>query len=385
MRRHLPFFLASFTWNYGLGMTWLVVPLYAHAQGLSPAEIGALFSAPVAAQIAVNFLGGAYVDRFGGRKVMLASALIMSVAAVQFMFAQGFWQLMAAQLVLVLSRASFWPANWSIAAELPGEDHGVQAGRLNAVTNAGHIFGNASAGFVLALGGFHAALAMLAAIGVLAAAAGLGSPPTPRRREAGRGLFANFRPLIRMRILYYAVMCAYLSALPFSLGISFYPLLLKELGYGAEASGLLLTLRSVGGIAAGLVMGKFIRTGPASPWPVHAGLAVTFGAGLTPLFTHWSTLGTLLFLLGVGSGLMTVYFQVTMAATVSPEMRGSAMAMGGMGWGLSHFSTPLVMGQVAQHFGLVAGFYVIGALGFAMAVAVGFARRWAFTDARLPG
>ena len=44
MAPHLPYFLASFTWNYGLGMSWLVVPLYAASRGLSGAEIGILFS-----------------------------------------------------------------------------------------------------------------------------------------------------------------------------------------------------------------------------------------------------------------------------------------------------------------------------------------------------
>lgn len=379
---HLPFFLASFTWNYGLGMTWLVVPLYAHAQGLSPAEIGTLFSAPVLAQIAINVVGGAYVDRFGGKRVMLASSLVMTVAAVQLMFAQGYWELMAAQSVLVLSRASFWPANWAIAAELPG-DRGVQAGRLNAVTNVGHIFGNASAGFVLALGGFQAALVMLGVIGLVAALVGLWTPQAARRREAGQGLFVHFAPLLRMRILYYAVMCAYLSALPFSLTISFYPLLLQALGYGEESSGLLVTLRAVGGIAAGLVMAKFIRTGPGSPWPVYAGILVALGVGLTPLFTHWGPLGTLLFAVGAGSGLMTVYFQITMAEAVPAERRGSAMALGGLGWGMSHLSTPLLMGFVAQHFGLVAGFYAVGALGLTAAIAVAFTRQWAFAGQKV--
>jgi len=378
---YLPFLLTSFTWNFGLGMTWLVVPLYAHSQGLSPAEIGTLFSLPVLAQIGINFVGGAYVDRFGGKKVMLVSSLILAAASVLFMFAQGYWQLMAAQLVMVLSRASFWPANWSIAAELPGP-RGVQAARLNAVTNSGQIAGTASAGFVLALGGFQVSLALLALIGIAAAAVGLGAPQTPRKREPGAGLFDNLRPLARMRILYYAVMCAYLSALPFSLGVSFYPLLLQSLGYNEEASGLLVTLRAVGGISAGLVMARFIRTGPASAWPVYAGLAVAVGAGLTPLFSHWAPLGVLLLLIGAGSGLLTVYFQMTMAESVPLAMRGSAMAMGGMGWGLSHFSTPLVMGLVAQSFGLVAGFYAIGVLGFAMAVAVGMTRKWAFSEAR---
>ena len=55
--RQLPFFLASFAWNYGLGMTWLAVPLHAHRQGLGAAQIGILFSLPVVAQIVLYALG----------------------------------------------------------------------------------------------------------------------------------------------------------------------------------------------------------------------------------------------------------------------------------------------------------------------------------------
>ena len=36
---HRFFFLASLAWNFGVGMTWLALPLYASAQGLSNAEI----------------------------------------------------------------------------------------------------------------------------------------------------------------------------------------------------------------------------------------------------------------------------------------------------------------------------------------------------------
>lgn len=377
VKGHLPFFLAAFSWNYSLGMSWLVVPLYAHHQGLAPAEIGTLFSLPVVAQIAINFLGGAYVDRFGGRRIMTVSCLVQAAGALLFLAASGFWALLAAQFVMVLARAAFWPATWSIAAELPG-DRGVQAGQLNAVTNVAHIFGNASAGFVLALGGFTASLAAMAALGLAAALVGLATPAGARGRPANRGLFANFRALLRTRLVYYSMACAYLSALPFSLTFSFYPLLLREFGYGEEASGVLLTLRSLGGAAAGLATAKFIRTGADSPWPVVAGLSVAFGALLTPLFSHWAPLGLLLVLVGAGSGLMTVYFQVTMAETVPPDMRGSAMALGGFGWGVSHLSTPLVIGLVAQHFGLVAGFYAIGALGLLAAIAVAFTRQWAF-------
>lgn len=91
--------------------------------------------------------------------------------------------------------------------------------------------------------------------------------------------------------------------------------------------------------------------------------ALALGTGTPqPLVSHWSAVGAFLFALGVGSSIMSIYFQVTMAEAVSPEMRGSAMALGGLGWGLSHLSTPLVMGFLADRFGIVAGFYVLGGL-----------------------
>src|SRR5207237_5551688 len=106
-------------------MTWLAVPLYAQSQGLSNAQIGLLFAAPVLAQAPLNLIGGAYTDRIGGRRIMLGSCLIMTAAALWFIFAQGFGMLMLGQLALIFSRAAFWPATWAIASELPGE-RGVQ-------------------------------------------------------------------------------------------------------------------------------------------------------------------------------------------------------------------------------------------------------------------
>ena len=382
MPAHLPYFLASFSWNYGLGMTWLVVPLYAYSKGLSGAEIGILFSAPSIAQLAINLIGGAYVDRFGGRRIMLASSLLFALGAAAMPYAQGFWSLFFAQSVLVLARAIFWPANWSIAAELPGA-RGVQAGRLNAITSLGQILGNGCCGFILAFGGFGATFAVLAAMGVVALLLGFAAPHAPRKTVPGQRLFDNYFVLVRVPVLYYGILCAYLSALPFSLSMSFYPLLLQQFGYGAEASGVLLALRAVGGIASGLIVARFVHTGSASPWPVIAGLAVALAVLLQPLASHWAAVGVFLLASGLGSGIMTIYFQITMAEVVAPEMRGSAMALGGLGWGLSHLTTPLVMGLLADRYGVIAGFYLLGGMALVTVAFVAFLRRWAFAATRL--
>src|SRR5687767_3324650 len=148
-------------------MTWLAVPLYAYSQGLSNAQIGILFALPVLAQAPLNLVGGAYTDRIGGRRILLGSCIATVAGGTWFVFAQGFWMLLAGQVVLILARAAFWPANWAMASELPGA-RGVQLGRLNATTNFGQIVGTTLCGFLLAGAGFPVTFAVLALTGAIA-------------------------------------------------------------------------------------------------------------------------------------------------------------------------------------------------------------------------
>ena len=375
------FFLGSVAWNIGLGMTWLALPLYAKAQGLSNAQIGLLIALPVLAQMPLNLAGGAYADRIGGRRIMLGSSCVMAAAALWLMFAHGFWMLVLGQLGLILSRATFWPATWAMASELPG-DRGVQLGRLNAVTNLGQISGTVLCGLLLSSAGFGATFGVLASMGFAAFLAGLGTRPSHRHSpHAGRHVLAGYIPLLRNRVVHYSILCAYLSALPFSLSVSFYPLLLAQFGYREASSGILLALRALGAIGAGLIVGRFVRTGPETLWPVICGLAVAAAVGLMPLVNHVAPIGLWMLVVGIGSAAMTLYFQITISEASRVEERGSALALGGLGWSVSHFSTPLIMGFLADRFGIVTGFYAIGALAFACALLIAWARRWAFRGA----
>lgn len=362
-------------------MTWLALPLYAQSQGLSNAEIGLLFAAPVFVQAPLNLLGGAYTDRIGGRRLMLASCWAQALAAAWLAFAQGFWMLMAGQVLLVLSRAAFWPANWSMASELPGA-RGVQLGRLNAVTNTGQILGTVLSGLLLAALGFRATFGVLAASGLAAFLVALGTHRPARRALHGRrGVLAGYLPLLRKPVILYSVVCAYVSALPFSLSISFYPLLLAHYAYGEVSSGLLVSLRAVGSIAASLLVARFVRTGPETPWPVTCGVIVAASIGFLPLFNHPAPIALWLLLVGAGSAAMTLYFQITISEASRPGERGSALALGGLGWSVSHLSTPLVMGELADRYGIVHGFYVIGLFAAACAIAIALLRQWAFRRA----
>ncbi|MGE0875182.1 MAG: MFS transporter [Burkholderiales bacterium] len=380
---HFPFFFASFAWNYGLGMTWLVIPLYAHAQGLSAAEIGVLFSVPVVAQIAINLVGGAYTDRVGGRLVMLVSCLAMAVSGVQLIFAEGFWMLFVGQSIMVLSRAAFWPANWAIASELPGA-RGLQVGRLNATGSLAQILGNTSCGFVIAVFGFEAALAGVAALGLMSFASTFGVPARTARPASTGGLYGNYLRLARMPIMYYMLMCGYLSSLPITLSMTFLPILLKEFGHGEALSGVLLALRAIGGIGANLMLPRFISTGPTSRWPIYGGLAVALSVGLLPALTHGAVIGSLLFAVGIGAGIMTLYVQITITESTPTAMRGSALALLGLGWSFSHLTTPLIAGLLSEQFGTAVGVHALGGLALCFVMALVGTRRWAFKSVLNP-
>ncbi|HEX6412274.1 MAG TPA: MFS transporter [Burkholderiales bacterium] len=377
MLPHPFFFLASLAWNFGLGMTWLAVPLYAYSQGLSNAEIGILFALPVVAQAPLNLVGGAYTDRIGGRRILLGSCIATFAAGLWFMVAHGFWMLLAGQLVFVLARAAFWPANWAMASELPGA-RGVQLGRLNAATNLGQIVGTTLCGFLLAATGFQSTFAVLAGTGVIAFIAGLGTLRQDPKPPSRTHVLAAYLPLLRERIIAYAIVCAYVSALPFSLSMSFYPVLLAHYGYGEAASGVLLALRAVGSILASLAVARFVRSGPQTFWPVGCGLAVAAAIAFVPVVNHIVPIAFWLLVVGAGTAAMTLYFQITISEASRPEERGSALALGGLGWSVSHLTTPLIMGFLADRYGIVTGFYVIGAFALACAIAIGLMRTWAF-------
>ncbi len=377
MLKHAAFFLASLAWNFGLGMTWLAVPLYAYNQGLSNAQIGVLFAVPVLAQAPLNLIGGAYTDRIGGRRILLGSCMATLAAGLWFMVAQGFWMLLAGQIVFVLARGAFWPATWAMASELPGA-RGAQLGRLNAVTNFGQIVGTTLCGFLLAGAGFIPTFAVLALAGAIGLVAGMWTAPQPPKAAPTRHVLAAYLPLLRERIIAYAIMCAYLSALPFSLSMSFYPLLLAQYGYGEGTSGVLLALRAVGSILASLLAARFVRTGPNTLWPVGCGIAVAAAVGFVPSVNHIAPITFWLLVVGAGTAGMTLYFQITIAEASRPEERGSALALGGLGWSVSHLTTPLVMGFLADRYSIVTGFYVLGAFALVCAVAIAFLRSWAF-------
>jgi MFS family permease len=373
-----PFFLSSFVWNFALGLTYILIPLYAHRLGMTGTQVGTLIALPVFLQIVFTLIGGALSDRLGGKNLALASCVMTSLSAVTFMLSSAFPMMFVAQVMMVMARAMFWPATWSMASQLPGNSS-TNMGRLNGVTNLGQIAGIVSAGFILLNGGFNAGFGSMSVAAIIALVLNqLYRQPVRTRTGPAFRIFSAYPMLIMKRPVRYSVLCAYISALPVSLSFSFFPLLLVEKGFDSDMAGMLVSLRAVGAVAAGFVAGYFVtRVQDVRP-PLVSALVIGFSVGASAAVAQGWAVAVLMFVIGIGSAIMTVYFQMLISMVSTPEVRGAAMALGSLGWGLSNLTTPLIMGILNDIAGIEVPFYVMGALAVACGLGLATMQRWAF-------
>jgi MFS family permease len=374
-----PFFAANFAWNFALGMTYMLVPLYARSQGLSGTGIGILLGIPVFVQMGLNLIGGALTDRIGGYRMAVGACLATGLGGAIYLFATSFAGMLAAQLVLAVGRAMFWPASWSLGTQLPGGEVGKRMGRLNSTGSAGQILGTTGAGVLLGGAGFAAGFGVYVLAALVAFVLMLRFRAPPRPSAVPQPVFTTYRALLSKRTMYFAMLCAYLSAIPFSLSQSFFPILFVDGGYSSDAAGTVVALRALGSIAAGLAIGRFVREVARYGVPMAAGLLTCGSVAVMPLCVDEPWLAGLFMLaLGLGSGVMTIYFQVLVASLSQASQRGSAVALGAFGFSLSHLSTPVLMGTLQDTVGIGNAFHAIGLLGCVVTLCLVPAHRWAF-------
>ena len=375
-----PFYSSAFTWNFALGMTQLLIPLYALELGFSGIAIGTLISLPIIVQVIFNLIGGAWTDRVGGMAISLISFAATVAAGVMFALSSSFGALFAAQTMMIVARAVYWPASWTLVSQLPGERSKLM-GRLNAVTAFGQIAGTMGGGMIVVASGFAAAFLAVAALGALSFALGLAFRYAPSRpKSKPESMLATYRMLLGKRSLYYAIACAYVSALPFSLGMSFYPILLVEQGFDIQEAGWLVGMRAVGAVGAGVMLARFVKSSDERSVPFVSAIAVALSVAVVAWFKNPAIIALFLFGVGAGSGVMTNYFQLLVSSFSSVEYRGSAMALAGMGWSLSHVSIPILMGWLRDSHGIHQAFYVLGAFALLFAFAIPLLQRWSLQE-----
>jgi len=349
-------------WNICMGMLQVLVPLYALSLGFSIIKISSLVSLPVLAELVVRFGGSAISDRFGERRVLQICFLLMALSGAVLLLADHYLHLLLAQALAFCSRSTFWTSIQSLGSQLPGANLGKKLGKLYAWNHGGGLIGLSLGGVILALLGFHNAFIAMTSIAILCVVLSLGFPHV-EPKPSGRALWEITQGIGRFlgyRHIWLAISVSFAAALPSALSQSIYPVYLAFLEYREQWIGILVSLRTLGPLMIGLMLGSFItisrQRGIYALGMAGLGLfLVAAGLAEKPL-----SLGFVIVALGAAGGIMDLLYQVQAAEFSRAGDRSVAMASTGLGWILCPLITPMIVGWLAQVQGFKVAFSVAG-------------------------
>ncbi|NIO11892.1 MAG: MFS transporter, partial [Deltaproteobacteria bacterium] len=349
-------------WCTSIGMSHVLIPLYAIYLGFSILQIASIVSLPVVATLGIRFMGGALSDRFGERLVLHACYLLNTLAAVVLYQAEGFVSLLIAQIISNKSRSFFWTPAQSIASQLPGASSSKRLGQLSACNAAGNLAGLSLGGVVAATAGYPGAFVILFLATLASSVLGFFLPHVeakPKGRSVWK-IFVGIGKFLCHRPTWLTISASFAAGLAPALTQSIYPIYLAQLGYGEQWIGFTVALRALGPIASGLMLAPLIT--PSRQAVMYAagiaGLGVfVIGSGS---LDHIIFLGFCMAALGTSSGLMDVLYQVRATQLSSASDRSAAMASMGLGWNLAYIVTPVVVGWLAELYGIKLALMITG-------------------------
>jgi DHA1 family multidrug resistance protein-like MFS transporter len=253
----------------GFGIVMPIMPFYVESIGASATELGLLVAISPFVQLVASPLWGSLSDRRGRKPVLVAGLLGYGISMLLFGLSTELWMLFAARGVGALLSAATMPTTMAYVSDSTSkQDRGGGMGVLGAAMGLGMVFGPALGGL---LGGQSLSTPFFLTAGVCLLTLLLvvlflpeSLPAEARRQETKRrGPAAQIRELGQalfgpLGVLLFMAFLVSFGLTNFQGIFGYYAL--KELGYGTEEVGWILT---VVGIVAALSQGAL--TGPPHP------------------------------------------------------------------------------------------------------------------------
>ncbi|MER7665047.1 MFS transporter [Streptomyces sp. NPDC096193] len=356
---------------YFLALGW------AAAQIAGPAQVGMVMAAGAVPRALLMLGGGVIADRFGPRRVVIASdavrcAVILAVAGALALATPGLWLLIAAALVFGAVDALFMPAVGALPPRITdaGRLVGVQGLRA-VVQRVGTTTGPPLAGFAMGTGGpaaafgvagglFALSLVLLVAVRIAPLPGGIGEDrgETPWQQLRGGLRHIRRHPLIGPLVLSGAL--SELGGIP-ALNVGLV-LLADERGWGPSGVGWVVCAFGVGAGASALLLAvvrRLPRAGAVQIAALVAGSAAIGSLALAPgLVTAVALAGTAGLVAGICGGLAIALIQTA----TDPAYLGrvsSVMALTSVG--IAPLAYPL-FGFATDSFGTVPVFLACGTI-----------------------
>ena len=378
---------AFFTGNL-MPMMAVVMPLWALDLSTSPFIIGLIIASRQILVVTLSIHGGAMLDRFGPRRVIMVMGLTGAACMALFPALPYVWAAIALQMISGFAECTNWIGAQSAVGRFM-KGHAVYAGRLTASARVGGFIGPWTAGVAWQYWGPYGAFWFLACwvvCGIVAARflpverspverpEGASEMAGSARRKTTRAAdmmpkLADYRTAFRLLLLpAVALIVAATVMRQTGTGVqsSFYGVWLKEIGFTAGTIGFLIGVANGAAAVSALTIGPMTRRF-ADHWLLLVMIAVAVAAiAITPALNIFALLVAAIVLRGIGQGLNLPLMMSIGARAVGYELQGRVVALRLSFNRFGGALVPLVMGALAEFIGLEYAFYVVGASGIVL-------------------
>ncbi|MBI5876391.1 MAG: MFS transporter [Chloroflexi bacterium] len=352
------------------GMLSSTFSLYAQSLGATFAVIGALSSVVGITQMFISVPIGLASDRSGRKRVLVLGMAVMGIATALFAAAPDVLWLFAGRILLGVAFVSTFQIGVAALGDVvtPAE-RGLAYGMYTTTMGVGFALGPQVATLITAQAGMPAAYALASLVSVAGALIGWRLLPEPQRpSEIGTlrapvSMWDAMRAMLANPHLVAGSLANLLINTIFNGAVSnFFPVYVAEMGSTQAAVNTMFSARAVGSTCARFPSGA-LTTRIAPRRMIMAALFIALGAvGLMSIGADPWLLGLLLVAEGVAFGMHLPSGQAFCAEQSTAATRGQVVGGYSMTGSLGSALAPLVMGLVAEWWGVRAVFPFTAAL-----------------------
>lgn len=372
-RVQLPIYLAGTFSNGSLHLASVIIPLWMLQLDPSPLMVGLALGARQLLPVLFSIHGGALMDRMGIRRVLVWFSFIGVITPLLYPMFPFLWAVILLQILSGISATMGWIGTQAqIGAVMKGAPQ--YAGRLTFFNRFGTLVGPPGTGLAWDLGGAWGGFAFLSLWGLALLVACMAMPKTetdvhgataPATPVSWRDALPRVDDYVEAFKLLGIPAIAFVMAVTLlhhsanGIATSFYVVWLQSIGLQGTTIGLLISAASVLGGVGSLAAGWCARR-----FSTYKALIVT-ASGAIILLTITPLLGSVI-LLALASMLRGGFMGVTQPLLISllvqaaPHSRGKAVGLRTTVNRIAILVIPILMGAVAEVFGIAASFYVVG-------------------------
>ncbi|MFT5540521.1 MAG: MFS family permease [Alphaproteobacteria bacterium] len=386
-------------------MLSVVMPLWALSLGATPLMLGLIISSRQILVVVLSIHGGALLDRFGPRVVIVITCLSGAVLLAIYPWSPIIWVTVILQLVSGWFEVTSWIGTQALVARLLGGAP-LYAGRMTAVARVGGFCGPILAGLAWARLGPVWGFSFIAAWTFIGAVVACFLPPTPPVSEAPsvkvetaplpapgapetmsletarpkaerRSVLPSFADyattfrLLGLPAVALVVCCTFMRQAGSGVQSSFYGVWLNQIGFDAAAIGLLIGISNGVSAFAALSVGWATRYCAAHWLLIGMTILAIAGIAITPVLGTFIALAIAMGLRGLGQGYNFPLMLSISTQAVGQHLQGRVVALRISFNKFGGAMVPFIMGAIAEVTSIEFAFYLIGSIGIVALMGLG--------------